>query len=94
MVFFLFFSDSFFFGSLLSYLEPFISTEVRKTTSEGLLFRGQNLTIKALSIFSHQVGRTYLIEILQPFFLEMESELLVREVKKGGGEKKETDILL
>ena len=38
-----------------------------------LLFRGQNLLIKALSLFTFTTGQEYLIHILQPFLNEIEA---------------------
>ena len=44
------------------------------TQSVDLLFRGQNLLIKTLSLFAFQVGQEYLIELLGPFLKALEGE--------------------
>ena len=62
--FFLFLFNSFF------YLFIFF-TEIEATPSVGLLLRGQNLTIKVLSVFMSISGKDYLTNLLQLFFREV-----------------------
>ena len=60
--------------AILPFLDFFIRKEIYATSSAGLLFRGQNLTIKLLSLFAMHIGQHYLIEVLRPFLAELEAE--------------------
>lgn len=66
--------------AILPFLDFFIRKEIYATASAGLLFRGQNLTIKLLSLFAMHIGQQYLIEVLRPFLAELEAE----ERENGG----------